>query len=218
MASAFLNHGQLCFSTERVIVLESVAKEFQEHLKTAATGFDTGSGVSDRILESSLEKLRDAESKGAKFVIGGPERISPSALKPTILTGVTKEMTIFDDEAFSPSFSLYIAKDDKEAIEMANRTRYGLNAAVHSRDMQHALEVAQQLDTAQIHVNSLTAQDERKFRVDLKAIRIRLTAAATFPIGGVKGSGWGRNNAEWGLREFCEIKLVTLSPAENDVV
>lgn len=142
-------------------MIESVAEQFKELAKAAATKFTTGSGVADRILDASVEKLKDAESKGAKFLIGGPERASKSALKPTILTGVTKEMEIFDEEAFGPSFSLYVAKDDHEAVEMANRTQYGLNAAVHSSNMQHALEVAKQIDTAQTHINSMTAHDER---------------------------------------------------------
>lgn len=92
---------------------------------------------------------------------------SKSALKPTILMGVTRGMEISDEEAFGPSFSLYTAKDDAEAIRLANETRYGLNAAVHSTNMQHALEVAKEIDTAQIHVNSMTAHDERKLSVKL---------------------------------------------------
>lgn len=143
-------------------MIESVAAKFQEHVKRIATNFKTGSGVTSRIISASLDKLKDAERKGAKFLVGGPEYISQSALKPTIVIGVTKEMEIADEEAFGPSFSLYVAKNDKEAIEMANATKYGLNAAVHSTDMHHALEVAKEIDTAQIHVNSMTAHDERK--------------------------------------------------------
>ncbi len=157
-----LHHGQLCFSTERVIVIESVAEEFTEHLKRIVSKFKPTSGVTTRIIDASLDKLKDAEKKGAKFLVGGPERLSKSSLKPTIVTGVTKEMDLYDGEAFGPSFSLYVAKNDEEAIEMANATKYGLNAAVHSRDMHHALEVAKEIDTASVHVNNMTAHDERK--------------------------------------------------------
>ncbi|KIX09648.1 uncharacterized protein Z518_00729 [Rhinocladiella mackenziei CBS 650.93] len=201
VAGAYLHHGQLCFSTERVIVIESVAEKFQEYVKEVATSFPTGSGVTSRIINASLDKLNDAQSKGAKFLVGGPERASKSALKPTIVTGVTNGMEIADEEAFGPSFSLYIVKDDKEAIELANATKYGLNAAVHSKDMQHALEVAKEIDTAQIHINSMTAHDE-----------------PTIPVGGMKASGWGRNNGLWGLKEFTDIKLITLSPKGNDFI
>ncbi len=162
LSEAFLHHGQLCFSTEKVIVLEPVAARFQDLLVEEAINFETGSGVSQRILDSSLEKLRDAKEKGACFLIGGPELASSVSLKPTILAGVTKEMSIYDEEAFGPSFSVFIAKNDREAIEMANATKYGLNAAVHSKDMKHALDVAREIDSGSIHVNSMTAHDERR--------------------------------------------------------
>lgn len=114
------------------------------------------------MLEASLEKLNEAKAKGAKFLVGSAEKASVASLKPAIITGVTKEMQIADDEAFGPSFSLYVVKTEKEAIDMANDTRYGLNAAVHSMNMDHALEVAKQLDNGQIHINSMTVHDERK--------------------------------------------------------
>lgn len=177
--------------------------------------FKTGSGVSERIINSSLEKLHDAQQKGAKFLVGGPEMASKTALKPTIITGVTKDMTVSDEEAFGPSFSLYVAENDLEAIEMANETSYGLNAAVHSTSMQHALEVAKEIDTGQIHVNSMTAHDERKSSFPFMRSKLTLWIA-TLPVGGMKGSGWGRNNAMWGLKEFTDIKLVTLSMKGND--
>lgn len=141
-----------------------MADEFKELLKEAAVNFNTGSGISERILRSSLDKIEEAEQKGARFLVGGATKATKSSLTPTILTDVTKDMQISDEEAFGPSFTLYVAMDDLEAIEMANETRYGLNAAVHSTNMQHALEVAQEIDTAQVHINSMTAHDERRFR------------------------------------------------------
>lgn len=159
---AFLHHGQLCFSTERVIVVKAVADQFKELLKQVAPTFTTGSGVSDRIIEASREKLIDAEKKGAQFLIGGPDKASASALQPTIVMGIKENMPLFDEEAFGPSFTLYVADDDAKAIAIANNTAYGLNAAVHSSNMQHALDVAKQIDTAQVHINSMTAHDERK--------------------------------------------------------
>ncbi|KAL4732968.1 ALDH-like protein [Aspergillus similis] len=198
VTGAFLHHGQLCFSTERVIVVKAVADQFKELLKQIAPTFNTGSGVSERIIEASREKLIDAERKGAQFLVGGPDKASASALQPTIVMGVKDNMALFDEEAFGPSFTLYVADDDAEAIAIANNTVYGLNAAVHSSNMQHALDVAKQLDTAQVHINNMTAHDE-----------------PTLPVGGTKGSGWGRNNAMWGLREFSEIKLITVSMKGN---
>ncbi|KAF2772318.1 ALDH-like protein [Teratosphaeria nubilosa] len=199
IAGAFLHHGQLCFSTERIIVLEKVAPEFQELLKKEAQAFPVSSGVSARIVEASQEKLADAEKKGAKFLVGGPRFKNNSTLEPTILTNLKPDMALWDDEAFGPSVSLFIASDDAHAIDMANDSAYGLNAAVHSSNMERALAVARKIECAQVHVNSMTAHDE-----------------PTLPVGGMKASGWGRNNSLWGLREFCEIKLVTLSMKGND--
>ena len=145
-----------------MIVLSPVAERLSKLLKKYGSSFVTGSGVSDRIINSSLEKLQDAKQKGAGFLIGGPEKASHSALKPTIITRVTKDMQLSDEEAFGPSFSLYVVNTDQEAIDLANETRYGLNAAVHSTSMDHALSVAREIDTAQVHVNSMTAHDERR--------------------------------------------------------
>lgn len=164
-----MHHGQWCFSTERVIVLESVAEEFSEILKQRATNFVSGGGVSERMVNAALDKLTDAQTKGAKFLVGGPEKLNKGTLRPTIVTGVTKDMFISDEESFGPSFSLYTAKTEDEAIEIANSTKYGLNAAIHSSDLMRALEVAKKIDTAQVHVNNMTAHDERKFRSCIKS-------------------------------------------------
>jgi acyl-CoA reductase-like NAD-dependent aldehyde dehydrogenase len=110
----------------------------------------------------SKDKLVDAEKKGAKFLIGGPSYSGIASLVPTIVTGVTPEMEIYHEESFGPSVALFIARDDGHAIEIANDTPYGLNAAVHSKNMQRALGIARELECAQVHVNNMTAHDERK--------------------------------------------------------
>jgi acyl-CoA reductase-like NAD-dependent aldehyde dehydrogenase len=198
IAGAFLHHGQLCFSTERIIVLEKIAPRFTELLKAAAEAFPISSGVNDRVVSSSRDKLIDAEQKGAKFLTGGTCYKTKSALTGTVVMNLKPEMQLYDEEGFGPSVSLYVARDDAHAIEIANDTAYGLNAAIHTKSMERALAVGLEIDTAQIHVNSMTAHDE-----------------PTLPVGGMKGSGWGRNNALWGLREFSDIKLITLSMKGN---
>ena len=159
---AFLHHGQLCFSTERIIVLEKIAPQFQELLKQEAAHFIPGSGVAEGLVDKSKDKLVDAEKKGAKFLIGGPSYGGIASLVPTILTGVTPEMEIYHEESFGPSVALFIARDDAHAIEIANDTPYGLNAAIHSKDMGRALDVAREIECAQVHINNMTAHDERK--------------------------------------------------------
>ena len=114
-------------------------------------------------------------------------------MNPTIVTGVKSTDRLYDEETFGPSASLYVVEDEAQAIELANESSYGLNAAVHSRDVFSALRVARQLEYGQVNVNTITEFDE-----------------ASAPIGGVKGSGWGRNNGKFGLREFLVEKMVSV--------
>lgn len=116
------------------------------------------------MVKNSNDKLLEAQEKGAKFLVGGPsfDGKTPS-LKPTIVTGVTKAMKIFDEESFGPSVSLYVVKNDQEAIDLANVSEYGLNAAVHSTNMERAINVARALEVRQCHINNITEHDEREY-------------------------------------------------------
>lgn len=114
-------------------------------------------------MEASRQKLVDASEKGAEFLTGGTDFQTNAALQATVITNLKPEMAIFDDEAFGPSVSLYIAQDDAHAVRIANNTAYGLSAAIHTQNMHRALTVAHAIDTAQIHVNSMTVHDERKY-------------------------------------------------------
>jgi acyl-CoA reductase-like NAD-dependent aldehyde dehydrogenase len=115
------------------------------------------------MVKNADDKLVEAQEKGAKFLVGGPsfDGESPS-LQPTIVTGVTDAMKIFDEESFGPSASLYVVKDDKEAIELADVSQYGLNAAVHTTNMERGINVARALEVRQCHINNITEHDERK--------------------------------------------------------
>ena len=218
--SAFLHHGQICFSTERIIVQENVAAQFQELLSQEAAGASGGNGVTLQMVQNSNAKLLYAQEKGAKFLVGGPsfDGKTPS-LKPTIVSGVTEAMKIFDEESFGPSVSLYVVKDDQDAIDLANVSEYGLNAAVHSTNMERAIHVARALEVRQCHINNITKHDEREClpstilifcpRQGSKADFFDSTA--TLPVGGMKGSGWGTNNAKWGIAEFLMPKLITIN-------
>ena len=159
-AIAFMHHGQICFSTERIIVLESIADKFIELLKEKAHGFAPGSGVSAEVVRKAHDRLVEAEQKGATFILGGPKYTGPAELLPTIVTGVTKDMSMFDIESFGPSVSVYVVKDEDEAIRAANDSVYGLNASVHTTDMYRAIRVGRQLEFGQVHVNSPTPHNE----------------------------------------------------------
>lgn len=108
-------------------------------------------------------KLLDAHKKGAEFLVGGAEpEGNVLSLKPTIVTSITPEMTIFEEETFGPSASLYTFQDDAEAVKLANASIYGLNAAIHTTNMERGIDMARELEVGQVHINNLTEYDERK--------------------------------------------------------
>ncbi|RFU28721.1 hypothetical protein B7463_g7626, partial [Scytalidium lignicola] len=173
---AFLHHGQICFSTERIIVQKKIAGTFLSLLQKHAAVASSGDGVTERVITNAYNKLVEAKSKGAKFIIGGPQYDSSSSLRPTIVTGVTKDMSMWDEETFGPSVAVFIVETEQEAIDLANNTRFGLNAAVHTANMHRGLIVARQLEYGQVHVNSLTEADEprrdekKRYSTEAKAI------------------------------------------------
>jgi acyl-CoA reductase-like NAD-dependent aldehyde dehydrogenase len=160
--TAFMHHGQICFSTERIIVLESVADEFIELLKQKAAEYISSNAATVNLAQKAHGYLVDAERKGAKYIFGKAEFLSDISLAPALLTGVTKEMSIWDEETFGPSASVFVVDNDNEAVVLANDSVYGLNAAVHTGNMQRALNVGNRLEVGQVHVNALTENDERK--------------------------------------------------------
>lgn len=189
---ALINHGQICFSTERIIVHARVAEAFQEKLAAAIRDIPAGCAVTVASAQHAHDVLADAERHGSKFLVGGPSLTGPASLAPTIVLQPAASARIVDEETFGPSASLYVVESDDAAIELANSSSYGLNATIHSRDMERALKMAKELEYGQVHINSIS-----------------VWTAATGPQGGVKGSGWGRQNAEWGLSEFVQEKFVS---------
>jgi acyl-CoA reductase-like NAD-dependent aldehyde dehydrogenase len=123
---------------------------------------NAGDAVTRQSAIHAYDVLKDAEAKGAKFLVGGPKYLSATSLKPTIVTNVPREARIFDEETFGPSVAVYIAEDDNDAVAKANDSAYGLNAAVHSSSWEHAYEVAKQLEYGQVHINHVTPNDSRK--------------------------------------------------------
>lgn len=179
---AFMHHGQICFSTERVIVLESIAETFMELLQRKAQDFAPGSGVSREIVSRAHDRLCDAQKRGARFVFGTEDYKGPAELCSTIVTGVNRDMSLFDTESFGPSVSVYVVKDDEEAIAVANDSSFGLNSSVHTADISRAITIARRLEFGQVHINSMTTHNERE-SITCHPPKHRLTCAS-----GV--SGW----------------------------
>jgi acyl-CoA reductase-like NAD-dependent aldehyde dehydrogenase len=113
-----------------------------------------------RFAEHTEELISEAVSKGATPLVGGPGFVARSAGRPTILTGVTKDMRLFDEESFGPSFSLYVVKDEEEAVKLANDSRYGLSASIHTKDMQRFIRLAAEIEVGQVGMNSMTLFEE----------------------------------------------------------
>jgi acyl-CoA reductase-like NAD-dependent aldehyde dehydrogenase len=229
---AFFHHGQICFSTERAIVVEAVAEKFTVLLKAEAEKIPSaGTAAQLRFAEHAEALIADAVSKGAKPLVGGPGFIGPASARPTILTGVTKGMRISDEETFGPSFSLYVVKDADEAIKVANDSKYGLSATIHTSDMLQFVKIASEIEVGQVAMNSMTLFEERELchfgqssvrrnRKDryLKSVNAnKLPRIVTAPLGGAKGSGWGRVNGSFGIEEFLVEKLLYIAGLEAHV-
>ncbi|KAJ4305880.1 hypothetical protein N0V90_001413 [Kalmusia sp. IMI 367209] len=191
--------GQICMGTDRVAIHVSVASEFTEVLKQQLENLAKSSPspptVSSNTSKDRLTQLvTSAIGAGAQLIAGHP---NPSSLPgtsfiPTILSNVPSTTPLYHEEAFGPLLSLCTFTTDNEAITFTNSTPYGLHAAVFSKDLRRAFGIAKKLDVGAVHVNSMTVHDE-----------------PALPMGGVKGSGWGRFNAAEGMEEFLCRKVVT---------
>jgi benzaldehyde dehydrogenase (NAD) len=198
----FANSGQICMSTERLIVDEKVAEAFVRKLATKAKSLPLGdprkpepvvlgSVIGMSTVEHCNALIDDAIAKGAKLVCGGK---ADSTLMPaTLLDHVTPAMRIYREETFGPVKAIVRVRGIEEAIACANDNEYGLSAAVFGRDVARAMNVARRIDTGICHVNGPTVHDE-----------------AQMPFGGVKGSGFGRFGGRAGVHEFTELRWVTV--------
>jgi benzaldehyde dehydrogenase (NAD) len=198
---AFMNQGQICMSTERIIVVDAVADafvaKFQAKVATMAVG-DPREGktplgaVVDAKTVGHVEGLvADAVAAGAVRVNGGD---SKGVLMPaTVVDKVTPAMKLFRDESFGPVVGVTRARDEAHAITLANDTEYGLSAAVFTQDTARGLRVARQIKSGICHVNGPTVHDE-----------------AQMPFGGVKASGYGRFGGKAGIDAFTELRWITI--------
>jgi len=198
---AFMNQGQICMSTERIIVVEDVAEAFVEKFRAKAASMKAGDpgvgttplgAVVDRKTVDHVEALvADAVGKGAARLTGGP---SDGVVMPaTVIDKVTKDMRLYAEESFGPVVAVIRAKDEEDAIRLANDTEYGLSAAVFTRDTARGLRVARRIRSGICHVNGPTVHDE-----------------AQMPFGGVGASGYGRFGGKAGIDQFTELRWITV--------
>jgi benzaldehyde dehydrogenase (NAD) len=198
---SFMHQGQICMSTERIVIDRSVAEEFVDNLRERANSLKVGDPreqdtqigplVNEAALERVTEHFEDAVAKGAKVITGG--KAEGLYFQPTVLTDVTPEMRVYSEESFGPIVSIVPVDGVDEAVRVANDTEYGLSSAVFSRDVETAMSVARRLQTGMCHINDATVNDEPQM-----------------PFGGVKHSGWGRFGGKAALEEFTELRWITI--------
>ena len=191
--AALLNHGQICFSTERIIVHKNIAEKFKAMLAQIVPVLTPmiGHAVSENTAKAAFNMLKEAKDAGVEFLVGGPEMTSNASILPSIVLE-PKNVRIRSEETFGPSASLYVVDSDEEAVALANDSPYGLNAAVFSSNMERALNISKELEYGKVHLNAPT-----------------IYATHNAPQGGVKGSGWGRANGVKGIEEFLVTKTVS---------
>ncbi len=198
---AFMNQGQICMSTERIIVVDAVADAFAAKFAAKAQSMATGDpregttplgAVVDRKTVDHVNALiDDALAKGAAVIAGGK---ADSVLMPaTVVDHVAAGMNLYRDESFGPVVAMIRARDTQHAIDLANDSEYGLSAAVFTRDTARGLAVARRIKSGICHVNGPTVHDE-----------------AQMPFGGVGASGYGRFGGKAGIDSFTELRWITI--------
>jgi acyl-CoA reductase-like NAD-dependent aldehyde dehydrogenase len=198
---AFMNQGQICMSTERIIVVDAVADAFAAKFRDKVAAMPVGDPrqgttplgavVDAKTVAHCRSLIEDALAQGAEQLVGGDHEgvLMPAHVIDKVLPG----MKLFRDESFGPVVGIIRARDDAHAIELANDTEYGLSAAVFTRDIARGLQIARQVRSGICHVNGPTVHDEPQM-----------------PFGGVGASGYGRFGGKAGIDSFTELRWITV--------
>jgi vanillin dehydrogenase len=196
-----MNQGQICMSTERIVVDDRIADAFVGKFAAKAKSLPhgdprqgnvvLGSLVSTAARERVAALIDDALSKGADLAAGGAG--AGTIMPATIVDQVTPAMRIYGEESFGPVATVVRVSGIDEAVRVANDTEYGLSSAVFGRDIGRALGVAKRIDAGICHVNAPTVHDEPQM-----------------PFGGTKASGYGRFGGKAAIDEFTELRWITV--------
>ena len=202
---AFMNQGQICMATEKVVVDASVADEFVRRLAARASVLPAGDPTGHVVLGSMIgedaatrveAQITDALAKGATAPARGGR--NGTVLGATVLDGVTPAMRLYTEESFGPVVVVVRVNGVDEAVAAANDTEYGLSASVFGRDVRRAMDVARRIQSGICHVNGPTVADE-----------------AQMPFGGVKASGWGRFGGTAVINEFTDLRWITIEDPQQ---
>jgi len=200
----FLNCGQSCIAAKRFIIVKDHVKTFTDAVVKALESFIVGNPLEDETIlgplvrEEQVKKLdkqvKLAIKQGARLLCGG-KRLKREGFfyEPTVLTNVKSTNVLFQEEVFGPVLPIIAAKDDAEAVKLANQSSFGLGASVWTRNLQKAEQIAQELIAGFVTINGMVKSDPR------------------LPFGGVKDSGIGRELSRYGMLEFCNVKTVVVA-------
>jgi len=203
-AKRYMNCGQVCDALKRLIVHKPIFDEVVQKLKKVVESkivgdpedekTNIGSLTAKRQLDLLESQVAEAVGKGAKIVTGGrrPNNLQGAYYLPTILTGIKRNMRVWQEEVFGPVLPVVSFKTEEEAVKLANDTVYGLGAEILTKDKKRALRVASKLQVGTIDIN-----DASHF-------------LPCNPFGGYKDSGMGREHGFWGFQELCQIKVVSI--------
>jgi succinate-semialdehyde dehydrogenase/glutarate-semialdehyde dehydrogenase len=202
----FQNAGQSCIAAKRFLVEAPIASEFERRFAEAIRALRVGDPLDPATQVGPLarEDLRDALDRqveasvkmGARVVAGGKRRGGKGWFyEPTLLADVTEDMPVLKEETFGPVAALLAVRDADEAVRVANRSPYGLGAALWSADVGHARALARRIESGSVFINGMVASDPR------------------LPFGGTKQSGYGRELSSFGIREFVNIQTIWIGPA-----
>ncbi|MGH8942435.1 MAG: aldehyde dehydrogenase family protein [Acidimicrobiia bacterium] len=198
---AFLHQGEICMSTERIIVEKSIAKEFTQKLKERAESLPMGDPtdpataigplINQRAIDKVHNQVEEAVAAGANLVTGGQH--DNLVYHPTVVTDVKPDMQLFREQTFGPVAPIVVVDDAEEALAVANDSDYGLSSGILTNDFNRALDMAMRLETGMVHIGDQTVNDEPQA-----------------PFGGVKGSGYGRFGGQAALDEFTELRWINV--------
>lgn len=203
----FLHQGQICIAINRIIVEDEIYDDFVArfvaHVKTLNVGdpnkIDTAVGpiINEKQVESLKEKIAKAQDEGAKMLLSG--EIKGQVVPPHVFSDVTREMDLSCDEVFGPLVGIIRAKDEDDALSIANDSMYGLSSTVFTQDMAKGLRFARGIKAGMTHINDISVNDE-----------------SNAPFGGEKNSGIGRFNGEWILEEFTTLHWISVQHTPRD--
>ncbi|SDX35815.1 aldehyde dehydrogenase [Roseicitreum antarcticum] len=196
---AFFNQGQICMSTDWIIVVKSVADAFVAKLQARTAQIRAADPVKEtaalgRLISADAAQrvkglIEDAVSKGARLLTGG--QIDGCVMQPALLDGIAANMRIYREETFGPLASIMRVHDAEEAVSIANDSDFGLNAAIFTRDLAGARTIADRLEYGVVQINGPTVHDD-----------------PSMPFGGMKQSGHGRFGGEQAISEFTEMRWI----------